>query len=91
MFGQWTVKRRTCYSTRTVAYDAELDKELQKREVDVDGQIYEVSLRSYNGGEPKISISLQNSRFPIKRLTTKVFLAIADAVREMAPAGETAL
>ncbi|MEK7765714.1 MAG: hypothetical protein AAB368_05705 [bacterium] len=64
-------------------YDAALDKEIEKREVTVDGQVYEVSLRAYNNGEPKISISLQNGRFPVKRLTPKVFLAIADAVRTM--------
>ncbi len=72
-------------------YDPELDKELEKREVEVDGQIYEVSLRSYNGAEPKISISQKNGRFPVRRLAPKVFLAIADAVRGMVPAGETAL
>lgn len=70
-------------------YDASLDKELAKREVEVDGQFYEVSLRSYNGGEPKVSISLKNSRFPAKRLTPKTFLAVAEAVRGMMDAGET--
>ncbi len=68
-------------------YDATLDKELDKREVEVDGQIYEVSLRSYNGAEAKVAVSLKNSRFPIKRLSPKAFLAIADAVRGMPGAG----
>ncbi len=72
-------------------YDAELDKEIEKREIEVDGQIYEVALKSYNGGELKVSISLKNSRFPVKRLPPKAFLAIADAVRNMMPAGETAV
>lgn len=67
-------------------YDPELDKEIQRREVDVDGQTYEVSLRSYNGGEAKVSISLKNSRFPVKRLPPKALVAIADAVREMTAA-----
>lgn len=64
-------------------YDPSLDKELDKRELTVDGQVYEISLRSYNGGEAKVSISQPSSRFPVKRLTPKVFLAVADAVRTM--------
>lgn len=70
-------------------YDASLDKELAKREIEVDGQAYEISLRSYNGSEAKVAISLKNSRFPAKRLTPKVFLAAAEAVRGMLDAGET--
>ena len=66
-------------------YDPELDKELAKKELAVDGQVYEISLKSYNGGDAKVSIALQNSRFPVKRLTPKVFLAIAELVREMQP------
>lgn len=66
-------------------YDPELDKELAKKELTVDGQVYEISLKSYNGGDAKVSIALQNSRFPVKRLTPKVFLAIAELVREMQP------
>ncbi len=66
-------------------YDPELDKEIAKKELTVDGQVYEISLKSYNGGDAKVSIALQNSRFPVKRLTPKVFLAIAELVREMAP------
>jgi hypothetical protein len=69
-----------------VPYDPALDKELAKREVTVDGRVYEVSIRSYNGGEAKVSISLKDSRFPVKRLTPKVFLAVADAIKEMHPA-----
>lgn len=67
-------------------YDPELDKEIAKKELTVDGQVYEISLKSYNGGDAKVSIALQNSRFPVKRLTPKVFLAIAELVREMTPA-----
>lgn len=70
-------------------YDASLDKELGKREIEIDGQIYEISLRSYNGGEAKVAISVKNSRFPAKRLTPKVFLAAAEAIRGMMDAGET--
>jgi hypothetical protein len=73
-----------------MAYDPELDKEIDRRDVEVDGLVYEVSLRSYNGGEPKVSISQKGSRFPIKRLPPKAFLAIADAVRGMTSASGTA-
>lgn len=68
-------------------YDPALDVELARAEVPVDGQVYEVTLKAYNGGEAKVSISLQNGRFPVKRLTPKAFLAIAEAVRTM-PAPE---
>ncbi len=68
-------------------YDPELDKEIERREVEVDGQVYEVVLKSYNGGELKVAISQKNSRFPVKRLPPKAFIAIADAVRDMTPAG----
>jgi hypothetical protein len=66
-------------------YDPELDKEIAKKELAIDGVVYEISLKSYNGGDAKVSIALQNSRFPVKRLTPKVFLAIAELVREMQP------
>jgi len=68
-------------------YDASLDKEIAVKEVDVDGLVFIVSLKSYNGGEAKISVSQKNSRFPVKRLTPKQFLAVAEAVRELAQAG----
>ena len=66
-------------------YDPELDKEVAKREITIDGQIYDVSLKSYNGGDAKVSIALRDSRFPVKRLTPKVYLTIAELVREMVP------
>ena len=66
-----------------MAYDAALDKEIAKREMTVDGQVYEVTLKSYNGGEPKVSIDLKGGRFPLRRLTPTVLLAAAEAVREM--------
>jgi len=71
-------------------YDPQLDKEIGSREVAVGGATYVVALRSYNGGEPKVVISMKDSRFPVRRLTPEVFLRIADAVRELAPAGPAA-
>lgn len=71
-------------------YDPALDKELAKAEVNVDGQIYDVSLRSYNGGDAKVSIALRDARFAVKRMTPKVFLAIAEVVKTMASAPPSA-
>ncbi len=70
-------------------YDPALDKELARREVEVDGQVYEVSLRSYSGAEPKVAITVKGGRFPVKRLTPKAFLAVAEAVKAMAGAQGT--
>ena len=70
-----------------MAYDPSLDNELEKRELDIDGQVFEVSLRSYNGGEPKLLIQQKNGRFPVRRLTPRQFLAIAEIVRGMAETG----
>lgn len=67
-------------------YDPTLDKEIAAKEVDVDGTVFTVSLKSYNQGEAKISVSQKNSRFPVKRMTPRQFLAVADAVRELASA-----
>jgi hypothetical protein len=74
----------------TMAYDPQLDKEIGTREVVVADAVYIVALRSYNGGEPKVVISMKDSRFPVRRLTPDVFLKIADAVRELAPAAPAA-
>ncbi len=71
-----------------MAYDPELDKEIEKREITLDGQVFELSLRSYNGGEAKLVIQQKNGRFPVRRLTPRQFLAIAEAVRGM-PGAET--
>ena len=65
-------------------YDPELDKELDKREITVDGQIWDISLKAYNGGEPKIAIAMRDGRFAVKRYPPKVFLAAAEAVKTMA-------
>jgi len=72
-------------------YDPALDKELAKAEVTVDGQIYDVSLRSYNGGDAKVSIAQRDARFAVKRMTPKVFLAIAEVVKTLVPAAEPAV
>ena len=73
-----------------MAYDSQLDKEVGTREVAVGSAVYVVSLRSYNGGEPKVVISMKDSRFPVRRLTPDVFLKIADAVRELSAAAPSA-
>ncbi len=65
-------------------YDPAQDKELARREIEVDGQVYEVTLRSYAGAEAKVAITVKGGRFPVKRLTPKAFLAVAEAVRGMA-------
>jgi hypothetical protein len=68
-----------------MAYDPELDKEIARKEVEVGGITYVVSLKSYNGAEPKVVIEQKGSRFPVRRLAPAVFLKIAEAVGEMAP------
>jgi hypothetical protein len=56
-----------------MAYDPELDKEIDRRDVEVDGLVYEVSLRSYNGGEPKVSISRKAAGSPSSGSPRKPF------------------
>jgi hypothetical protein len=71
-------------------YEEDKDKEINRREVEVDGVRYVVSLRSYDGKDPKIAIYGQGGRFQIKRLTPKQMVAIAEAIRDWAadqPAG----
>jgi len=65
-------------------YDAEKDKELDKRELDVDGTKYIISLKSYDGAEAKVAISLANGRFPVKRLSPKHLVAIARLIEDWA-------
>lgn len=65
-------------------YDAEKDKEIDKRELEVDGTKYVVSLKSYDGAEPKVAISLASGRFAVKRLPPKHLVAIANAVGDWA-------
>jgi hypothetical protein len=63
-------------------YDAAKDQELDKREVDVDGQKFTVSLRSYAGAEPKVAISQADGRFPVRRLTPKQLVEIAKVIAD---------
>jgi hypothetical protein len=63
-------------------YDAAKDQELDVREVDVDGQKFTVSLRSYDGGDAKVAISLAGGRFPVKRMTPKQITNIARAIED---------
>ena len=63
-------------------YDAAKDAELENREVDVDGQKFTLSLRSYDGGDLKVAISLAGGRFPVKRMTPKQLVAIAKAIED---------
>ena len=65
-------------------YDAEKDKEIDKRELEVDGTKYLISLKSYDGAEPKVAISLASGRFPVKRLTPKHLVAIARLIEDWA-------
>jgi len=65
-------------------YDAEKDKELDKRELEIDGTKYVISLKSYDGAEAKVAISLASGRFPVKRLTPKHLVAIAHLIEDWA-------
>ena len=65
-------------------YDAEKDREIDKRELDVDGTKYIIALKSYDGAEAKVAISLASGRFPVKRLSPKHLVAIARHVEDWA-------
>jgi len=65
-------------------YDAEKDKEIDKREIEIDGTKYVISLKSYDGAEAKVAISLASGRFPVKRLTPKHLVAIANSIADWA-------
>ncbi|MEK7475342.1 MAG: hypothetical protein AAB152_06855 [Candidatus Coatesbacteria bacterium] len=63
-------------------YDAAKDVELENREVDVDGQKFTASLKSYDGGDLKVAISMAGGRFPVKRMTPKQLVSIAKAIED---------
>ncbi len=63
-------------------YEAAKDVEMGSREVEVGGVKFTVSLRSYDGGEPKVAISLAGGRFPVKRLTPAQIVTIARAIED---------
>jgi len=65
-------------------YDAEKDKEIDKREIEIDGTKYVISLKSYDGAEAKVAISLASGRFPVKRLTPRHLVAIANLISDWA-------
>ncbi len=63
-------------------YEPAKDVEMGSREVEVGGAKFTVSLRSYDGGEPKVSISIAGGRFPVKRLTPAQFVMISRAIED---------
>jgi len=65
-----------------MAYEEAKDQEIERKEVEIGGQKFVVSLKSYDGGEPKVAINVAGGRFPVKRMTPLQLVQIAEAIRD---------